>query len=247
MTSQSVIEEMIPVRARHSMRFEAHGLPGGGQKQKSRRERKILAAAFEEFAKNGYAAARLDNVAKRANVAKGTIYLYFKSKNCLFRAVVQSLIHPRSEGFASSLYNFSGSASELLQELISRQYAQVVMNRKARAVLRLLIAESGKFPQLSDIYLREVIEPGVAAMRLVIEKGVASGEFRETKMAAFPQILAAPAVMAVVWILVLGHQAPLNLDAYRAAHLELVHSGLRKDSHFEVPVLEEVARSGERS
>lgn len=235
------------MHAKNSIPLQAEGLPERSRKSKIRRHRQILVAAFEEFAANGYAAARLDNVAKRANVAKGTIYLYFKSKSHLFRAVVQSLIHSGSEDFSSFFKTFSGSACELLQELVSRQYAGVVMNRKARAILRLLIAESGRFPQLSDIYLREVIEPGVAAMRLVIEKGVASGEFRDTKMAAFPQILAAPAVLAVVWILILGQGAPLDLDAYRAAHLELVLSGLRKKSDFEICVLETATRSGERS
>ena len=68
-------------------------------------------------------------------------------------------------------------------------------------MFRLLIAESHKFPQLSDVYLREVIAPGVAAMRILVEKGVASGEFRETKIAEFPQVLVGPAVLAVVWAL----------------------------------------------
>ncbi len=192
------------------------------------RRMQILAAAFEEFAAKGYAAARLDNVARRAHIAKGTIYLYFKSKSLLFRAVVQSLIHPVPKDFDLFVQSYSGSACELLRELVSRQYAEVVRNRKARAILRLLIAESAKFPQLSDIYHREVIEPGVRAIRLVLEKGVASGEFAETKLAEFPQVLVAPAVLAVVWILIFGRRVRLDLDAYRDAHLEFVLSGLRK-------------------
>lgn len=192
------------------------------------REQQILAAAFEEFAANGYAAARLDNVAKRANVAKGTIYLYFASKGRLFQAVVRSLIHPVRENFDTYVAAFPGSARELLCELISRQYAELVTNRKARAIIRLLVAESAKFPRLSEIYHREVIEPGVRAIRLVLEKGIASGEFRKTQVAGFPQILAAPAILAVVWFLILGTRIHLDLDAYRAAHVEFVLSGLRQ-------------------
>jgi AcrR family transcriptional regulator len=200
---------------------------------KAPREGQILAAAFEEFAANGYAAARLDNMAKRADVAKGTIYLYFPSKSRLFQAVIRGLIRPIPEDFELFVKSSPASACQLLGDLISRQYAEVVTNRKARAILRLLIAESSRFPQLSDVYHREVIEPGIRAIRLVLEKGIASGEFRETAVRAFPQILAAPAVLAIVWILILGTRADLDLDAYRAAHVEFIFSALRNTTSLE--------------
>jgi AcrR family transcriptional regulator len=197
------------------------------RKAKAPRQREILAAAFEEFAANGYAAARLDNVARRAKIAKGTIYLYFPSKSRLFQAVVRSLIRPVPEDFDSLVMGSSKSACQLLGDLISRQYSEVVAKRKARAILRLLIAESGRFPELSDLYHREVIQPGARALRLLLEKGIASGEFRETGVTAFPQILAAPIVLAIVWNLILGARANLDLDAYRAAHVEFILRGLR--------------------
>ena len=199
-----------------------------GRRQKEQRPQQILAAAFEEFAANGYAAARLEDVARRGGIAKGTIYLYFKNKERLFRAVVRSLIHPVFEKLAAFVTAFSGSAEELLRELLSRHYTQVVRNEKARAILRLLIAESGKFPQLSDIFHREIIDPGVTALGQVLEKGVASGEFRKTKVRDFPQILIAPGVLAILWILILGERHRLDLDAYMSAHMELVLCGLRK-------------------
>lgn len=212
---------------RDEQRSEAREPTNRKQRASVPREQQILAAAFEEFAENGYAAARLDNVARRANVAKGTIYLYFTSKGRLFQAVVRSSIHPVRENFDSYVEKFQGSAPELLCELISRQYAEVVTNRRARAILRLLIAESGKFPQLSEIYHREVIEPGLRAIRLVLQKGIDSGEFRKAQVTAFPQILAGPAILAVVWILIFGSRADLDLDAYRTAHLDFVLSSLR--------------------
>lgn len=212
------------------------------------REGQILAAAFEEFAANGYAAARLDNVAKRADIAKGTIYLYFPSKSRLFQAVVRDLIRPIPEDFELLVNNSSAPACQVLGDLISRQYAEVVTNRKARAILRLLIAESGRFPQLSDVYHREVIEPGVRALRLVLQKGIASGEFRPTQIEAFPQILAAPAVLAIVWILILGTRADLDLEAYRAAHVEFILSALRHATSFDAASTpQSLGRQGERS
>jgi AcrR family transcriptional regulator len=194
---------------------------------KAPRQRQILSAAFEEFAANGYAAARLDRVARRARIAKGTIYLYFPSKSRLFQAVVRSLIQPVPDDFESTVAASSASASQLLAEFISRQYSGLVANRKAREIVRLLIAESGKFPELSELYRREVIEPGMRAIRLLIEKGVASGEFRESCVHDFPQMIAAPAVLAVVWTLIFGSHFSLDLEAYRDAHVQFVTAGLR--------------------
>lgn len=198
-----------------------------GRKRKLRRQEEILAAAFEEFAANGYAEARLQDVAQRAGVAKGTIYLYFKNKELLFRAVLRGLIHHVFKELEVFVREFPGSAEDLVRNVLSRQYAEVVKNPKARSMFRLLIAESHKFPQLSDVYLREVVAPGVAAMRSLIEKGMASGEFRETKIVEFPQVIVGPAVLAVVWTLILGERKQLDLDAYMEAHLELLLRGLQ--------------------
>jgi AcrR family transcriptional regulator len=197
---------------------------------KLRRQEQILAAAFEQFAAKGYAEARLEDVAERAGIAKGTIYLYFKNKELLFRAVFRGLIHHVFEELEDFVQTFPGSTEELVRRVFSQLYSEIVGNPKARAMLRLLIAESHRFPQLSDVYLHEVITPGMAAMRKLVEKGVSSGEFRETKIAEFPQILIGPAVLAVVWMLILGERRPLDLDDFMNAHLEFALSGLRKQS-----------------
>lgn len=200
------------------------------RKAKLRRYEQILAAAFEEFSRNGYAEARLEDVAQRAGIAKGTIYLYFKNKELLFRAVLRGLIHHAFEELEIFVQTFPGTTEELVREVLSRQYTNVVKNSKARLMLRLLIAESHKFPQLGDVYLREIVGPGVAAMRTLIQRGIASGEFRQGKIAAFPQVLVGPAVLAVVWTLIVGERQPLDFDRYMEAHLELVLRGLRSDS-----------------
>ncbi len=197
---------------------------------KLHRHDQILAAAFEEFSAKGYAEARLEDVAQRAGIAKGTIYLYFKNKELLFRAVLRGLIRHAFEELEIFVQTFSGTAEELVRQVLARQYTNVVKNSKARLMLRLLIAESHKFPQLADVYLREVVGPGVAAMRTLIERGIASSEFRESKIAAFPQVLVGPAVLAVVWTLIVGERQPLDLDRYMEAHLELVLHGLRGES-----------------
>ena len=194
------------------------------RKQKLERQEQILAAALEEFGANGYAATRLEDVAKRAGIAKGTIYLYFRDKERLFRAVVRTLIRKRIDALTGTL---SGSAEELLREMLSQMY-RVVRNAKARSIVRMLIAESGKFPQLADIYHREVIGRGLNRVRRVLKKGAATGEFRQTKAAQFPQILVAPGVLAIMWQLLHGERHRLDLDAYSKAHLEFVLDSLRK-------------------
>ena len=194
------------------------------REQKLQRQEQILSAALEEFGANGYAATRLEDVAKRAGIAKGTIYLYFRDKERLFRAVVRTLIQKRIDALSGT---FSGSAEELLRELLSQMY-QVVRNAKARSIVRMLIAEGSRFPQLADIYHREVIGRGLNRIRRVLKKGVATGEFRQTKAAQFPQILVAPGVLAIVWRLLHGERHRLDLDAYSKAHLEFVLDSLRK-------------------
>lgn len=197
------------------------------QREKSLRQRQILDAAFGEFSTKGYRSTRLEDVADRAGIAKGTIYLYFKNKKLLFRALLRHLITDVFKDFERFVQTSRGSPEELIRELLCRQYSQVVSNDKARCILRLLISEGRNFPQLSEIYYRDIILPGVSALRLVLEKGISSNEFRRTSIAEFPQILIAPGVLALVWFLILGDQHPLDLNAYREAHLQFVLAGLR--------------------
>ena len=192
---------------------------------KLHRQEEILAAAFKVFAAHGYEATRMDEVARQAGIAKGTIYLYFRDKEQLFRAVVRSLVQKKFDAMAGS---FQGTGEQLLRELLSRMYGQIVRNDKVCAIVRLLISEGGRFPQLTDIYHREIIVPGMKALRHVLRKGVASGEFRETAATEFPQILAAPAVLAILWRVLHGERYRLDFDAYMKAHLDFVLYGLRK-------------------
>jgi len=192
---------------------------------KLQRQEKILAAAFEVFAAHGYEAARIDEVARRAGIAKGTIYLYFRDKEQLFRAVVRGLLQKRFDVIAGS---FKGTGEQLLRELGSRLYSQVVRNEKLRSIVRLLIAEGGRFPQLTEIYHREIIAPGMRAVRQALRQGIRTGEFRKSPAVKFPQLLAAPGILAIVWRLLHGEQHRLDLNAYSKAHFEFVLNSLRK-------------------
>ncbi len=194
------------------------------QEQKIQRQEEILAAAFEVFAAHGYEAARIDDVVRQAGIAKGTLYLYFRDKEELFRAVVHNLPQKRFDTIPAG---FQGTAEELLREFLSRMYSQIIRNDKVRSIVRLLIAESGRFPQLAEIYHREIIAPGIKVIRRVIMQGIASGEFRRTAALEFPQLLAAPGVLAIMWRILHGERHRLDLDAYSKAHLEFILGTLR--------------------
>jgi AcrR family transcriptional regulator len=195
------------------------------REDKAHRQEEILAAAFKVFAAHGYEAARVDDVARQAGIAKGTIYLYFRDKEQLFRAVVRHLVQKKLDALAGT---FQGSGEQLVRELLSRLYSQVVRNEKVRSIVRLLIAESASFPQLAEIYHREIIAPGMKAVRQALLQGITSGEFRKTAAVEFPQLLAAPGVMAIVWRLLHGERHRLDLDAYSKAHVKFVLDSLRK-------------------
>jgi len=201
--------------------------PRQPQPWKEQRHQQILDAAFEEFAARGYESTRLEDVAKRAGIAKGTIYLYFKNKELLFRAVLRDQITHVLRDFAEYAETSSVSSEDLIRELLVRQYSELVGNAKARSIIRLLISESHKFPQLAEIYYNDIVLPGVSTIRHILEKGASAGQFEPKAVTEFPQILLAPGILAVLWSLIFGDRHPLDFEAYREAHLQFVLSGLR--------------------
>jgi len=197
------------------------------QPWKDQRHKQILNAAFDEFAERGYETTRLEDVAKRAGIAKGTIYLYFKNKELLFRAVLRDQITHVLRDFAEYAENSSSSSEDLLREFLVRQYSELVANAKARSIIRLLISESHKFPQLAEIYYNDIVLPGLSTIRHILEKNAGAGELTSRELTEFPQILIAPGILAVLWSLIFGDRHPLDLETYRQAHLQFVLSGLR--------------------
>jgi AcrR family transcriptional regulator len=193
------------------------------REQKLRRQKEILEAAFKVFAAHGYEAARIDDVALQAGIAKGTIYLYFRDKERLFQAVVRNLIPKRFDALVETL---PGPPAVLLRALLSQMYMNVVGNEKVRSIVRMLVAESGRFPQLAEIYHKEIIVPGMRAMRQALTKGIAEGGFRKSKALEFPQIIVAPALVAMLWQLLFAGRHPLDMGAYVKAHTEFVMRGL---------------------
>jgi len=184
----------------------------------------------QEFARRGFAATRLEDVAERAGVTKGTIYFYFKDKEELFKAAARSSLEPALNEIEALGAHFEGSAEELLRVHLSAVYPKMVLNPRAGQILRLLIAEGPQFPELVEFYYREIITHGMNILRRVIERGVAQREFRRTGAIEYPQLLFAPVLAAIIWGLLLGKKHPVDVNEYMRAHIDLALNSLKVKS-----------------
>lgn len=196
---------------------------GRGARKGERREA-ILAAALDEFSAQGFAAARLDDVAKRAGVAKGTIYLYFRDKEALFQELVRSLLTP-VVGSVEALRD-ADMPIHLLADRLVDLFVDEIFGTRRRDVIRLMITEGRRFPKLAEFYHREVLSRMMSAMRMLLERAASRREVPDA-LVKFPQLLAAPGIVAVVWAGLFDKYEPLDVRAMMRAHVDLIFH--RKD------------------
>jgi AcrR family transcriptional regulator len=187
--------------------------------RRAQRRDAILMAALDEFSSQGFAAARLDDVAKRADVAKGTIYLYFRDKDALFQELIRSMLTP-VVGSLEQLREADLPMRELSDRLIDF-FVREIFGTRRREVIRLMIAEGRRFPKLAEFYYREVLSKILAAMRALLSRAVARGELPPA-VAQFPQLLAAPGLIAVVWTGLFDEYEPIDVRAMMKAHIDIL-------------------------
>jgi len=181
------------------------------ERRKQERPAQLLAAALEFFVARGYAATRLDDVAARAGVSKGTLYLYFGSKQALFEAVVREHIAARIGQAREFARRFDGPREELLRLLV-RRWWQNYGRTPAAGIGKLIVAESGSFPKIARFFADEVIEPWHRLFGEVIRQGVEGGEFRPVDVEYFVHTVAAPLVMLTLWERCFGRRRAGRLD-----------------------------------
>jgi AcrR family transcriptional regulator len=191
------------------------------RRDKEVRPQQIVAAAFEEFAAKGFAGARLEDVASRAKVSKGLPYLYFKTKVELFKAVIRSVITSHFEVIREQMETTDHSVEDFLKGPFLRFIQDIVGSRRA-FIVRLLIAEGHKHPELTEFYYEVVVSRGMETLQKLIDRGIASGEFRPTRLRDFPQLLIAPVLTAVIWRSLFERYRHLDTDALLAANIELL-------------------------
>ncbi|GAA0638361.1 TetR/AcrR family transcriptional regulator [Brevundimonas lenta] len=206
-------------------------LPAGEPKFRRRpgdRPAEILAAALEVFAERGFHSARLEEVAKRAGVSKGALYLYFETKADLFRAVVRDAISPnieRIKAMAEAQVSFEPAVRIGLVMLASR----VVTDRRVSGVVKLVIAESRTHPELAAIWHETVVEPGIGLMSRLIAEAQVRGEVREGDPRLFAFGLMGPMVLSMVWRETFEPVGAQPIDVVKLAeqHLDTVLQGMR--------------------
>jgi len=192
---------------------------GARQERSAARREAILSAALDEFSSRGFEAARLDDVAKRAGVAKGTIYLYFRDKETLFQELIRAMLTPLI-GTIEAL----GAADvpmSILSEQIVELFVSEVYETRRKDVIRLMIAEGRRFPKLAEFYYREVLSRIIAAVRTLLRRAAQRGEVPEA-LAEFPQIIAAPGLVAIIWSGLFERFEPLDVRKMMKTHVELL-------------------------
>jgi AcrR family transcriptional regulator len=183
-------------------------------RRKEARPAELLAAALDLFVERGFAGTRLDDVAARAGVSKGTLYLYFENKEELFKAVVRENIVERISAARDEVSTFAGSSAELLKALTHRWWKEFGATQ-AGGISKLMMAESGNFPEITRFFLEEVIEPWHRLIAAVLERGIARGEFTSVHIETFVHVFSAPMVMLSLWKRSFGPCSSKPVDADR--------------------------------
>jgi AcrR family transcriptional regulator len=196
------------------------------RRRKAERPQEILDAAFVEFSRHGYAVTTLDQIAERAGVTKGTIYVYFENKEHLFISMVRALKKATLDTVRDMFERHEGSTADLLRAQFSFIYQHIVEDKRRREVVRMLIAEAARFPELADRYHEEILSPCLDMLKQAIQRGIDRGEIRKSPIVDSPQVIFAPIVLVDQWMMMFDDRQPLDLKTYFDAHLDLVLNGL---------------------
>lgn len=187
-----------------------------GRKREKRdpqqRRAEILAAAFACFSERGFAATRMEDVAARAGIAKGTVYLHFPDKEALFIELVSGIASPilgQIDGLAANEAIPPRFAVSMFYTLFKRE----VLETERRHLLRLILAEGPMFPAVTEFYHREIISKGLGVLRILLTRAAARGDLRNPALAEMPQIVMSPALLSIIWTTLF--EAYEHLDAQK--------------------------------
>ncbi len=199
-------------------------------RRKQARPGEILDAAMKVFAEKGFAAARMEDIARRAGVTKGTIYLYFENKEAVFKSLVREAIGATLATVTADVANFEGSARFLLRMVLTRM-VQTLLDSDKVVLPKIVIAESANFPWLAEFYRFEVIERGLGLMTALIRRGIERGEFRDLPPDHVARLFIAPGLLSAIWQVTFSHldPEPYDFKGLIATHLDVLFRGLTPD------------------
>ena len=199
-------------------------------RRKEARPEEITAAALELFVERGFANTRLADVAERAGISKGTLYLYFANKEELFKAVVREALVARLVEFRSQIEHFQGTTFELLR-LMFKTWWERIGSTRTSGIPKLIISEARNFPEIARFYVNEVVRPGRETLAAVVRRGIERGEFRAVDPENVAHLLAAPMLQISLWRNSLEPCSDEKIDpeALLEAHAEMLSRGLAAD------------------
>jgi AcrR family transcriptional regulator len=168
------------------------------ERRKEARPGELLDAALDLFVEKGFSATRAEEVAARAGVSKGTLFLYFQSKEDLFKAVVRENIANKFPTWQEEFVTFEGSSADMLRYAMTSWWERIGKTR-ASGITKLVMSEAQNFPEIAEFYQEEVIKPGNAMIHRILERGVQSGEFRDLDLEQAVHIIVAPMIFLMMW------------------------------------------------
>lgn len=199
------------------------------ERRKEARPGELLDAALQLFVEKGFAATRAEEVAARAGVSKGTLFLYFQSKEELFKAVVRENISGRFKEWNEEFETFEGTASEMLAYCMTTWWERVGATR-ASGITKLMMSEAGNFPEIAAFYQQEVIQPGQTLIRRIMQRGIDCGEFRPMDLDYAIYSVVAPMVFLILAKHSTGTCAdaslPDNAEKYLSTQIDTILHGL---------------------
>lgn len=214
-----------------SARTTATGPASVRQRRKEARPQELLAAALELFVERGFKATRSEDVAARAGVSKGTLYLYYPSKEELLKAVVRENLGALIREGADIADGFEGDTQALLS-LLMHTWWERIGETPASGIFKIILTEMGNFPDFARFYMDEVIEPGRALFTRVLQRGIDAGELRQVSLFETVHLLIFPTLMMCLHRHSIGpcHLPSRELDPHRFidTHIDTVVNGLRR-------------------
>lgn len=197
-------------------------------RRKAARPGEILDAALKIFAEKGFAGARMEDIAARAGVTKGTIYLYFPGKEDVFKTLVREMIGKALADAKKTLGSFPGGPRDRLLLLLRAVAAFMQSDSRLVALPKIIIAESGNFPELARFWREEVIDKVVVLIEQALLEGADKGQFRPLPVAYTAKLCVAPIMLGVIWRATFAHFDPreFDFDAYLSTHIDVLMHGL---------------------
>ena len=194
--------------------------PGSRAAKAAARRDAILMAALDEFSTKGFVSARLDDVAQRAGVAKGTIYLHFRDKEALFQELIRSTLVPLV-GMLETVGEIDLPTRTIVERIVD-VFVDEVFGTRRKDVIRLIVAEGPRFPQIAEFHYREVVSRAITALRGLMRRAIERGDLSGDTLVRFPQLVVAPALVAIIWSGLFDRFEPLDVRALMRAHLDLL-------------------------